>query len=767
MGFIKTLTCLAPLGLLANLLCPTLGIATDSIQFTDSNFAHELSQVKQAQVTAVPLDNKQTVNLELEQLQIFAPDAQIRVHNSSGIQSLPLPHTSYFKGKVSDQANSAAFIAADSSGSARSIIQIAGQTYVGSNLEQKTRFAARALDPAQDFKQKSFECGIEGRTGYKPPLPAGLKAKLSSAKRVGSNNDTIYSADLVIETDYEFYSLFNNATTAAQYITDLIAYVSSIYEAEIKTKLRIKEIVLYADPNDPWEAQSTSSALTEVQTYYLVQHPSLKRTAVHFLSGKENLNGGIAYIDSICTAPSYAGAKSGSYDFGVSGGLGGSFTPNSPLIVWDAYVLAHELGHNFGSSHTHAYDIDQGYALPIDCCYAQPGGACQNYPLRTELPGLGTLTGGTTATHPGTIMSYCHLVSGGSHNLSMSFGKDHPYGIDAYRVPQVMRTTVEYYAEQYPECLALETKGSSPYVFSTVSKWHESFVSQQATPLIGDFNGDQLEDVASFAQYSSHKVFVALSTGNALTNKNLWKTQFALGDEPVGVGDFNGDGKSDLIIFTHNEKNQLYVALSTGTSFAETNLWFGLKTAQDGQQVLGDFNGDGKDDVATVQKASGKIFVHLSSGSRFRVQRQWASETALDFQQVIVGDFNGDHQADLGFSLASGEFKVSLSTGASFSAATVWHSNLVAGVTQLVVGDFNADGKDDIASYVQSEAGGIYLALAEDGKFGTNQKAHPWFAPYDQIIKAGRLTRDQASDLISFTRGSTGDIWVASDLQQQ
>lgn len=763
MAFAKSPLLLAPLALATYLAGLPLQAAEQQLHFKEADFAQALYQAKQVQLAAVPLEANRSAELELEQFQVFAPDASIVVKSATGTQTLPLPQTSYFKGKIRDQENSAAFVATDAIGNTRSIIQAEGQIYVNNSSAQSTQFTARALNPAQDFKQKSFECGIEGATQFKPPLVEGVKAKLRSALEAEASNDT-YIADLIIETDYEFYSLFNNTSTAAQYVADLIAYVSSLYAAEINTKLRLKQVVLYTSPNDPWTAEETSSALYEIQAYYLANHADTKRTTVHFLSGKD-MNGGVAYMNSICTAPAYAG-RQGSYDFGVSGSISGSFTPNSPLIVWDAYVVAHELGHNFGSSHTHSYDIDHDYSLPIDCCYAQSGqGVCQNYPPRMNLPGLGSLTGGTSATHPGTIMSYCHLVSGGAQNVSMTFGLNHPYGVEASRVPKEMRSTVEAYAAAYPQCLPVDQLTPTILSFKTVSKWHESFVANQAIPLIGDFNGDQLADVASFAQYSSHKVFVALSNGSALGSKTLWKTNFALDGEQVAVGDFNGDGKDDLASLTHNLARQIYISLSNGSSFENPSLWYGLKIAEDGTQVVGDFDGDGKADVATLQTTTGAVFVNLSAGNRFRVQRRWSSDAVLEAKQIIVGDYNGDGKDDLGFTTTAGEFKVSLAGAQQFATATVWHSTLASNSTQFAAGDFNADGQDDIASYVQNAEGGIYIALSETTHLGTNQRVHAWFEPYDQLLKAGRFTADQASDVMTLTRGALADVWVATDLQ--
>jgi hypothetical protein len=90
----------------------------------------------------------------------------------------------------------------------------------------------------------------------------------------------------------------------------------------------------------------------------------------------------------------------------------------------------------------------------VDLCYQSS--TCGS---ALGLPGIDSLSGGTTAEKPGTIMSYCHLVSGGYSNISFTFGLEHFYGVAADRVPTVMQNHVASRAAAYPGCLDLVVDG--------------------------------------------------------------------------------------------------------------------------------------------------------------------------------------------------------------------------------------------------------------------------------------------------------------------
>lgn len=114
-------------------------------------------------------------------------------------------------------------------------------------------------------------------------------------------------------------------------------------------------------------------------------------------------------------------------------------------------AVAHEIGHNFNSPHTHCYNGLGGSSSPVDECYnGQADSGC--YAGTQRLPG-------PAGAGAGTLMSYCHLLSPGMSNLSLTFGAGHPYGVLPQRVPDRMRAHVAATAGSNPACLARDDDG--------------------------------------------------------------------------------------------------------------------------------------------------------------------------------------------------------------------------------------------------------------------------------------------------------------------
>jgi hypothetical protein len=321
---------------------------------------------------------------------------------------------------------------------------------------------------------------------------------------------------------------------------------------------------------------------------------------------------------------------------------------------------------------------------------------------------------------------------------------------------------------------ALEAREMMSYTpsFAPEGKWHSSFCAGTEIPLVGDFNGDRKADIVTFTRGSSGDVFVALSNGTGFSQSVKWHPSFCVNDETPLVGDFNGDGKDDIATFTRGSSGDVFVALSNGSGFGgQLVKWHNRFCVNSEVPLAGDFNGDGKDDIATFTRGStGDVFVALSSGSSFGEEIKWHDWFCVNSEIPLAGDFNGDRKADLAtFTRGStGDVFVALSDGSRFNGQGVmWHDWFCINWETPLVADFNADGKDDLATFTCDSSGDVFVALSTGDSFnGLAWKWHDSFCYGPDLPAVGDFTGDRKADLARFTRGTTADVYVARSTLQ-
>ena len=181
-------------------------------------------------------------------------------------------------------------------------------------------------------------------------------------------------------------------------------------------------------------------------------------------------------------------------------------------------------------------------------------------------------------------------------------------------------------------------------------------------------------------------------------------TSFSVGPnvepESVAVGDFNCDGKPDLVT-PDAFANSVSVLLGNGdgTFQSAQSYGTGTPTVYDFPVfvAVGDFNGDHKPDLVVANQNSNSVSVLLGNGDgTFQTAMNFGVGTAP--VSVAVGDLNGDHKLDLVVANEySDTFSVLLGDGdGTFQAAQ--DSATGGGLpASLSIADFNGDGKPDLA----------------------------------------------------------------------
>jgi hypothetical protein len=301
-------------------------------------------------------------------------------------------------------------------------------------------------------------------------------------------------------------------------------------------------------------------------------------------------------------------------------------------------------------------------------------------------------------------------------NLDLAVVSDYPGGLAILlgKGDGTFQPPVEYSVGDFPTSVVAAdfngdgnldlavANGGSTYLSILMGNGDGTFqLAAQSPPVdypefvaVGDFNGDGIPDLLAVSYENPCKCINVLFGNGDGTFQSPVVTQPSFAFQAVGVGDFNGDGKLDLVAAGQfGTASTVNILLGNGDgTFTQGPSYTGDRSPA--SIAVADFNGDHKLDFAVANLEGVGIGVWLGYGDgTFQPGVNYRTPFPI---WVAAAQLNGDGKVDLAAANFNGGVSVLMGNGnGTFQPGTFYPEGLRDGF--VVIGDFNNDRKPDLA----------------------------------------------------------------------